>query len=146
MPLVQGDTVSSILNNSLLCAHNQSDLYWLCIYMYSSLVWSVPAGMFIFPFLFNFLFLQFPGMDKLIAQFVKLNTKLNRKLPARVEIFRYFYGYWKWNLKFWVMSFYLPVGREDCLNVKNVKTFAVNWMNVGGIIKRRNEVTPDNTN
>lgn len=120
-------TVSSILNNSLLCAYNQR--FVLIVYVLGLLfLQGCSLIFFLFFASFQLLILPISGMDKLIEQFVKLNTKLNRKLQPRV---RYFYIFIAFEMKseIWVMSFSLSLAERNVWMLthtkKNVRSFAV---------------------
>lgn len=99
--------------------HITNDLYWL----YTSWVCFSCRDVHFFFLPFQFLIRPISGMDKLIEQFVKLNTKLNRKLQPS-QIFVHFYSIWNeiWNLSY---VFFFIFGRKECLNFKNVETFTV---------------------
>lgn len=85
-------------------------------------------------------------MDTLIEQFVKLNTKLNRKLQLSQTFFYIFFiAFLMESEMFELCLLLLPFWQKRIvLMFENVETFAVK--DEFGIVIRRNDVTPDNTN
>lgn len=126
-------TVSTILNNSLLCAYNQR--FVLIVYVFG---FGFPAGMFAL-FFFSISYSSNFRYGEIDWTVCEIEYKTKPEVTTKLEISLHFYSISNeiWNLSY---VFFFIFDRKECLNVKNVGILIIveDWFR---IIIRSNHVT-----